>query len=175
MLAQVNLCRSIFCQSKPNNVNILPYKPVLTGHVCHVNASLLKQQLFFILFLSILIFSVYYKFSIITMNIFTNLFLVIVIPLSKLTCLREIFILYISWNSKFLRSSLNAYITFQSFRTMLLLKTSCFTNIICVFAMLSIIVLNFRPDKLLYKYSTNIWKIFAWFCTHFPYTCYLAV
>ena len=72
-------------------------------------------------------------------NIFTNLLLVIVILLSKLTCFREFFILLISRNSKFLRSSLNTYITFQSFQTMLLLKTSegsFFTDSICVFTML---------------------------------------
>ena len=85
------ICRSNVCQSKPTNVNILPCKPVLTDHTYHVDSSILSQQLFFIFFLSILIFSVYYKFSLITMNIFTNLLLAIVILLSKLTCLREFF------------------------------------------------------------------------------------
>ena len=75
------ICRSNVCQSKPTYVNILPCKPVLTDHIYHVNTSILNQQLF-------LIFSVYYKFSIITMNIFTNLLLAIVILLSKLTCFR---------------------------------------------------------------------------------------
>ena len=116
------ICRSNFCQSKPNNVNILPCKPVLNDHICHINSSLLKQQLFFIFFLFILISSVYYKFIIITMNIITNLFLIIL--LSILTCLREFIILHISRNSEFFPSSSNTYITFQSFRTMLLLKTS---------------------------------------------------
>ena len=138
------ICRSNVCQSKPTNVNILPCKPVLTDHTYHVDSSILSQQLFFIFFLSILIFSVYYKFSIITMNIFTNLLLAIVILLSKLTCLRE-FLMFVSRNSTFLHSSLNTYITFQSCRTMLLLATSevsFFTNSICVFAILTIIVLN---------------------------------
>ena len=48
------------------------------------------------------------------MNNFTNSFLAIVILLSKLTCLREFFKLYISRKSTLLRSSLNTYITFQS-------------------------------------------------------------
>ena len=128
------ICRSNVCQSKPTNVNILPCKPVLTDHTYHVDSSILSQQLFFIFFLSILIFSVYYKFSIITMNIFTNLLLAIVILLSKLTCLREFFIMFISGSSTFLRFSLNTYITFQSCRTMLLLKTEVsFLPIIYVF------------------------------------------
>ena len=164
------ICRSNDCQSKPNDVNILLCKPVLTGHICHANSSMLKQQLFFILLLSILIFLVYYKFSIITMNIFTDLFLVTVILLSKSTCLREFFVLYISRNSKFLRFSLNAYITFQSFRTMLLLKiseVSFFTNSICVFAMLSIIVLNFSTSNVQRNCFTNILQKFGKFLSSF--------
>ena len=111
-------------QSKPTNVNILPCAPVLTDHTYHFDSSILSQQLFFIFSLSILIFSMYYKFSITTMNIFTNLLLVIVILLSKLTCWREFLIMLFSRSSTFLRFSLNIYITFQSCRTMLLLKTS---------------------------------------------------
>ena len=99
------ICKNNVCQSKPINVNILPCKPVLTDHTYHVDSSILSQQLFFIFFLSILIFSVYYKFSIITMNIFTNLLLAIVILLSKLTCIREFFIMFISRNSTLLRFS----------------------------------------------------------------------
>ena len=123
------------CQSKPINVNILLCKPVLTDHTYHVHSPILSQQLFFIFFLSILMFSVYYKFSIITMNIFTNLLLAIVILLSKLTCLREFRKMFVSQNSTFLCFSLNTYITFQSCRTMLLLATSevsFFTDSICV-------------------------------------------
>ena len=88
------ICRSNVCQSKPTNVNILPCKPVLTDHTYHVDSSILSQRLFFMFFLSTLIFPVYYKFSIVTMNIFTNLLLAIVILLSKLTCLREFFIMF---------------------------------------------------------------------------------
>ena len=80
------------------------------------------------------------------MNIFTNLLLAIVILLSKLTCLREFLIMFVSRNSTFLRFSLNTYITFQSCRTMSLIATSevsFFTNSICVFPILTIIVLNF--------------------------------
>ena len=92
------------------------------------------------------------------MNIFTNLLLALVILLSMLTCLREFFILYISRNSTFLRSSLNTYITFQSFWTMLLFETSevsfFFANSICVFAILNIIVLNFSTSNI----QTNCYK-----------------
>ena len=80
------------------------------------------------------------------MNIFTNVRLAIVILLSKLTCLMEFFIMFISRNITFLCFSLNTYITFQSCRTMLLLKTSevsFFTNSVCVFPILTTIVLNF--------------------------------
>ena len=117
------------CQRKPTNVNILPYKSVLTDHICHINSSILSQQLFFIFFLS-----VYYNFSIITMNIFTNMHLATVILLSKLLRLSEIF-MFILRNSTFLRFSLNTYTTFQSCQTMLLLKlseVSFFTNSVCV-------------------------------------------
>ena len=144
------ICRSNVCQSKLTNVNILPCKLVLSDHTYYVNSSISSQQLFFIFLLSILIFSVYYKFSIITMNIFTNWLLAIVILLSKLTCFREFFIMCISRNSTFLRFSLNSYITFQSCRTILLLKTSelsFFTNSICAFAILTIIVLHFSSSK----------------------------
>ena len=149
------ICRSNVCQSKPTNVNILPCKPVLTDHTYHVDSSILSQQLFFIFFLSILIFSVYYKFSIITMNIFTNLLLAIVILLSKLISLREFFIMFISQNSVFLCFSVNTYITFQSCRAMLLFTTSEFflTNVICVFAILTII-LNFSTSNV----QTNCFK-----------------
>ena len=67
-------------------------------------------------------------------NIFTNLLLAIVILLSKSTCLREFFIMFILRNSTFLRFSLDTNITFQSCRTMLLLKTEVsFLPIVYVF------------------------------------------
>ena len=125
------ICRKNVCQSK-STVNIFPCKPVLTDHTYHVDSSILGQQLFFRFFLSILIFSVYHKFSIITMNIFTNLLLTIVILLSKLTCLREFFIMFISRNSTFLRFSF----TFRSCQTMLLLallEPSFLINSMCFF------------------------------------------
>ena len=82
------------------------------------------------------------------MNIFTNLVLAIVILLSKLTFLRKFSIVFISPNSTFLRFSLNIYITFQSCQTMLLLKTGIFfTDSICVFALLTIVVLNFSTSN----------------------------
>ena len=124
------------CQRKPTNVNILPYKSVLTDHICHINSSILSQQLFFIFFLS-----VYYNFSIITMNIFTNMHLATVVLLSKLMRLSEFF-MFILRNSTFLRFSLNTYTTFQSCQTMLLLKlseVSFFTNSVCVSTILTIL------------------------------------
>ena len=83
------------------------------------------------------------------MNIFTYLLLAIVILLSKLTCLRGFF-MFVSRNSTFLRFSLNTFIIFQSCRRILLLTTSevsFFTNSICVFAILTIIVLNFSTSN----------------------------
>ena len=100
------------------------------------------------------------------MIIFTNLLLAIVILVSKLTCLREFFIMFVSRNSTFLRFSLNTYITFQSCRTMLLLTTSevsLFTNSICVFAILTIIVLHFSTSNVqtncFRSISQKFWKI----------------
>ena len=93
------------------------------------------------------------------MNIFTYLLLAIVILLSKLTCLRESFIMFVSRNSMFLRFSLNTFITFQSCRRILLLttsKVSFFTNSICVFAILTIIVLNFSTSNV----QTNFLEVF---------------
>ena len=143
------ICRNNVCQSTPTTVNILRCKPVLTDHHYYVDSSILSQQLFYIFFLSILTFSVYYKFCIITMNIFTNLLSAIVILLSKVTCLREFFIIFGSRNSTFLRFSLNTYITFQSCQTMFFLATSefsFFTNTVCIFGILTI-VLNFSTSK----------------------------
>ena len=51
-------CINNVFQDKPTNVNILLCKPVLIDGSCHVNSSLLSQQLLFIFFLSILMFSV---------------------------------------------------------------------------------------------------------------------
>ena len=87
------------------------------------------------------------------MNVFTNLLLAIVILLSKLVE----FFMFISRNNTFLRFSLNRYFTFQSCRTILLLKTSevsFFTNSICVFPILTIIVLNFSTANI----QTNCFK-----------------
>ena len=143
-------CRRNVCESQPTIANIVPCKPVPTKHIYRGNLSISSHQFFFIFLLSILIFSVDYKFIIITMNIFSNLLLVIVILLPKLTCSGEFFRLFISWNSRFLRSSFVTYITFQSCWALLLPKNQrflFFTNSICVFAMLSIIVLNFSTSN----------------------------
>ena len=118
MFVQVNLfVGTMFVKVNPL---LISFCVNLFSHTYHVDSSVLSQQLFFRFFLSILIFSVYHKFSIVTMNIFTNLLLTIVILLSKLTCLREFFIMFISRNSTFLRFSF----TFRSCQTMLLLALS---------------------------------------------------
>ena len=113
-------------------------------------------MIFFIFLLAFLKFSMYYKFSVIKMNFLMNLFLVIVIMLKKITCLREFFILHISRNSTFLHFTVKTYIICQSSRTILLLYTSemsVFTDSLCVFAILSIIVLNFSTLKVQKHFS----------------------
>ena len=104
------------------------------------------------------------------MNIFTNVRLAIVILLSKLTCLMEFFIMSISRNITFLCFSLNTYITFQSCRTMLLLKTSevsFFTNSICVFPILTTIVLNFSTTYIQANCFESISQKFGKFLNSF--------
>ena len=110
------------------------------------------------------------------MNIFTNLFLATVILLSKSTCLREIF-MFISQNSRFLRFSLNTHLTFQSCPAMLLLKTtelSFFTNRICAFATLTIIVPNFQyltsKQTVLKEIHKNLEKL--WIVWHSIFNMY---
>ena len=63
--------------------------------------NVLTQIIFFIFLLSLLMFFMYYKFNVIKMNVFINLFLAIVIMLTKLTRLRKFFILHISRNGTF--------------------------------------------------------------------------
>ena len=78
------------------------------------------------------------------MNIFTNLLLAIVI-LVQINLFKRIFRVVYFTEQYVLRFSLNTNIIFQSCQTMLLLTTSeisFFTNSICVFAILTIIVLN---------------------------------
>ena len=89
------------------------------------------------------------------------IFLVIIILLTKLNCLRKVFILYIEKNSTSLPSNLNTYIVFQSFRTILLLNTSSvlfFTNCVCIFAILSIIIPNFSTSNIQRNFFQNIFK-----------------
>ena len=104
------------------------------------------------------------------MNIFINLFLVIMILLTKSTCFRKFFILYISRNSTFSRSNLNKYIAFQSFRTILQLNTSevsFFYEGLCVFAIFSINSLNFLKSdvqriffQIIFQKIGNVLQIF---------------
>ena len=101
------------------------------------------------------------------MNVFTNLLLAIVILLSKLV---EFFIMFISRNNTFLRFSLNRYFTFQSCRTILLLKTSevsFFTNSICVFPILTTIVLNFSTTYIQANCFESISQKFGKFLNSF--------
>ena len=58
------------------------------------------------------------------MNSFVNLILVNKHTLTKLTCLRKVFILYVSHSSTFLPSYVNTYIIFQPFGEIQLLNTS---------------------------------------------------
>ena len=97
------ICGSKVCQSKPtsdsnirhtdliNTSNVLPSKPIRSNHTCFVNSSLPTQQISYIFLLSLLAFSVYYEYSIFKINIFINLFLVIMILLTKSTLFQKIF------------------------------------------------------------------------------------
>ena len=167
------ICGSKVCQSKPtsdsnirhtdlvNTSYVFPSKPIRSNHICFVNSSLPTPQILYILLLSLLAFSVYYKYSIFKMNIFINLFLVIMILLTKSTCFRKFFILFISRSSTFSCSNLNAYIAFQSFRTILQLNTSeisFFYKDLCIFAILSINSLNFPKSNVQRIVLQNIFK-----------------
>ena len=127
---------NLFC---PGSFNIrIPLQNVLT------------QMMFLIFLLSFLPFSMYYKFSAVNMNIFINSFLVIVLMLIKLNCLRKFFVLHILRNGTFLHLIVKTYIIFQLSTTILLLYTSeisVFIDSLCIFAMLDIIILNFSTSK----------------------------
>ena len=180
------ICGSKVCQSKPtsdsnichtdliNTSNVLPSKPIRSNHICFVNSSLPTQQILYIFLLSLLAFSVYYKYSIFKMNIFINLFLVIMILLTKSTCFRKFFISYISRSSTFSRSNLNTYIAFQSFRTILQLntsETSFFYKGLCILS----IVKNLTSKESFNKISLKNWECFTNFHIHFLCTCNLAI
>ena len=112
--------------------------------------NVLTQKISFIFLLSFLAFSMYYKFSVIKVNVFINLFLAIVIMPTTLTCLRKFLILHILRNSSFIQSIAKTYIVFQSSKTILLFYTSLIsgsTNSLCIFAILSIIALTFSTSK----------------------------
>ena len=94
-----SICGSKVCQSKPTSDSNIYHKPIRSNYICFINSSVSTQQISFIFLLSLLAFSVYYKYNIFKMNTFINLFLVIIILLTKLTCFRKFFILYISWSS----------------------------------------------------------------------------
>ena len=94
------------------------------------------------------------------MNIFITLFLVIMIMLTKSTCFRKCFMLYISLSSTFSRSKLNTYIAFQSFRTIQLntSEISFFYKGLCIFAILNINSLNFPKSNVQRIFLQNIFK-----------------
>ena len=128
----------------------------------------------YILFL--LAVSVYYKYSIFKMNIFMNLFLVIMILLTRLTCFRKFYVLYISRRSSFFLSNLNTSIVFQSFRTILLLniwEVSFFTKGLCVFAILGMIALNFPKSKFYRKLQNIFKKLEMFFAFSYSFSLYL--
>ena len=102
-------------------------------------------MIFFIVLLSFLVFSMYYKFSVIKMNVFNNLFLAIVIMLTKLTCLRKFFYFtYIKERQLLTFYCENIYI-FQSSRTILLLYAWEISS-----------VLNFSTSKVQENLYNNI-------------------
>ena len=114
-------CKSMVFQSEPTSDSNIRDKPIRPNHICLINSLVSTQQIQFIFLLSLLAFPVYYKYSIFKRNIFYQFFLVIIILLTKLTCFRKFFILYISRSSAFLCYNLDTYIVFQSFRAILLL------------------------------------------------------
>ena len=74
-------------------------------------------------------------------------------------CLRNVFILYISRSSTFLRSNLNICIVYQSFRTILLLNTSevsNFTENTC--ARVSFFSIKLQAEAQVF--SCEFWEIF---------------
>ena len=95
------------------------------------------------------------------MNILKNLFLVIIILLTKSTSFRKFFMLHISRSSTFSRSNLNTCIAFQSFRTILQLNTSevpFFYKDLCIFAILTLNSLNFTKSNVERIFFQNIFK-----------------
>ena len=134
--SSIPVCPSNDCQSKP-------VSPV---NVCLQNPCFVIKNLIFNLFLVLLLFSTYFKLSIVTLNIFIDLILLKVIFLTNFTCLRERLIFFVSPHGSYLRSMLDTVIIFQFFRTMFKISTSdvsFFTRLLSIFAMFNNIVLNF--------------------------------
>ena len=148
-------------KSKPTSDSNIHHKPIRSNYISFINSSVSTHQISFIFLLSLSPISVYYKYGIFKTNTFNNLFLVIIILLTKLTCIRKFFLLYISCSNTFLHSNLNTYIVFQSFRTILLLnksEVSFFTKDLCIFAILSLIALNFPKSNVHRNLFQNILK-----------------
>ena len=111
------------------------------------------------MFLVLLLFSTYFKLSIVILNIFIYLILFKVILLTNFTCLRKRLILFISLHGSYLCSMLDTVIIFQSFRTILKISTSdvsFFTRILCISAIFNIIVLNFAKKTSFSSICRNV-------------------
>ena len=133
-------------------------KNVVVFFVCLQNPQFVIKTLIFNLFLVLLFFSMYFKISIVTLNILFTLILLKVIFLANDTCLKKHLILFISLNGSYLRSMLDTAIVFQSVRTILKISTSdvsFFTRFLCTFALFNIIILNFAKRTSFSNICTN--------------------
>ena len=131
-------------------------KNVVVFFVCLQNPKI--KILIFNLFLVLLFFSMYFKISIVTLNILFTLILLKVIFLTNDTCLKKHLILFISLNGSYLRSMLDTAIVFQYVRTILKISTSdvsFFTRFLCTFALFNIIILNFAKRTSFSNICTN--------------------
>ena len=101
----------------------------------------------------------YFKLSIVTLNIFVNLLLFKLIFLTNFNCLKKCLILFVSVNDSYLQSMLHTVIIFHSFRTILKISTSdvsFFTRLWCSFATFNIIIINFAKTTSFSNICTNI-------------------
>ena len=150
---------------RPNNVyssktvspsNDCQSKPVRPVNVCLPNPRFIIKTLIFNLFLVLLLFSTYFKLSIVTLNIFINLMRLKVIFLINFTCLRKSLI---SLHGLYLRSILDTVIICQSFRAILKISTSgvsFFTRLLCISAIFNIIVLEFVKETFFSNICRNV-------------------
>ena len=163
----INVCPSkpirpsnVFYSSKPvcpgNDCQSKPISPV---NVCLQNPQFVIKTIIFNLLLVLLLFPTYFKLSIVTLNIFTDLILFKVILLTNFPCWRKHLILFISLHGSYFCSMLDTVIIFQSFRTILKINTSdvsFFTRISCISAIINIIVLNFTKKTSFSSICRNV-------------------